>query len=159
MPWAPARSNGDTAPTVQTRISRPCESRLICTASSSTCRSTTPPRRNSDLCREGIPTMESSSTGSTLCGLEFLQSHQIRKTALVDANLPQQLEIAQHFAGAQHHGRQRVIGDGNREAGFFADALVEILQKRAAAGQDDAAVADVGGKFWRSAFQSHANGI
>jgi len=29
----PARSNGETAPTVQMRISRPSDSRLICTAS------------------------------------------------------------------------------------------------------------------------------
>src|ERR1700746_3429947 len=55
MPFAPARSNGDTAPTVQTRSNRPCESRLICTASNTTCRIITPASSTSDLCREGIP--------------------------------------------------------------------------------------------------------
>ena len=43
--------------------------------------------------------------------------------------------------------------------GFFANALVEILEQRAAAGEHDAAVADVGGKFGRSALQSDADGV
>src|SRR5256885_11237751 len=44
----PARSNGETAPTVQTRISRPWDSRLICTASMSTCKIMTPASRTRD---------------------------------------------------------------------------------------------------------------
>src|ERR1700688_1878650 len=71
----------------------------------------------------------------------------------VDRNQTQQVEIAQHFSGAQHHRGQRVVGDRDRQAGFFPDALVEIAQERAAAGEDDAAVADIGGKFRRSTFQ------
>src|ERR1700722_2540761 len=71
----------------------------------------------------------------------------------VDRNQTQQVEIAQHFSGAQHSRAQRVVGDGDGQASLFANALVEIAQERAAAGQDDAAVADVGGKFRRCAFE------
>ena len=66
--------------------------------------------------------------------------------ALLDRNLAQQLEVAEHLARAQHHAAQRIVGDRNRQPGFFANALVEILQQRAAAGQHDAAIADVGAK-------------
>src|SRR5207249_3134525 len=44
-------------------------------------------------------------------------------------------------------------------AGLFADALIQILQQRAAAGEDDAAIADIGGKLGWRALQRHANGI
>src|SRR5271157_767682 len=78
---------------------------------------------------------------------------------LVYRNLAQQPEIAQHAAGAQHHGCQRIVGDGNRQPGFFADALVQVLQQGAAAGQHDAAIADIGAQLGRSALQRHADGI
>jgi hypothetical protein len=47
-------------------------------------------------------------------GALFLQSAKTCKNPsllLVDANLSQQFEVAQHFSRAQHHRRQRVIGD------------------------------------------------
>src|ERR1700676_4407862 len=78
---------------------------------------------------------------------------------LVDTNLAQQFEIAEHFAGAEHHRSQGIVGNGNGKASFFADALIEIFQKRAPPGEDDAAIADVRGKFGRSAFQGHENRI
>ena len=37
--------------------------------------------------------------------------------------------------------------------------LSEILEQRAAAGEDDAAVADVGAQFGRSALQGDADGV
>ena len=63
---------------------------------------------------------------------------------LIDRDLPQQLEVAQHLAGTQHHAAQRIIRNRHRQSRFFADALVQILQQRAATRQNDAAVADVG---------------
>src|SRR5215467_4430475 len=77
----------------------------------------------------------------------------------VDANLTQQLEIAEHLASTEHYRSQRIVGDRNGQAGFLADALVEILEQCAAAGEDDAAVADVGGKFGRGALESDPYGV
>src|SRR5208282_2439879 len=45
------------------------------------------------------------------------------------------------------------------QAGFLADALVQIFDQRAAAGQHDASVADVSGEFGRRAFERYADGI
>src|SRR5215469_16859238 len=38
------------------------------------------------------------------------------KDGLVDRDLPQQLEIGEHLAGAEDDGRQGVVGDGDGEA-------------------------------------------
>jgi hypothetical protein len=46
------------------------------------------------------------------------------KTCLLDGNLSQQLEVAEHFAGTQHYATERVIGDGDRQSSFFADAFI-----------------------------------
>src|SRR5690242_11304861 len=78
---------------------------------------------------------------------------------LVYRNLTQEPEIAEHAPSAEDHGSERVVGDGDGKAGLFADALVEILEKGAAAREDDAAVADIGAQFGRSAFERYANGI
>src|SRR5271168_1103245 len=180
IPVAPARSNGVTAPTVHTRIRRPCESRWICTASSSTCSTITPASRNSDLWREGIPTIASCST-NTLVYTDFevsvrfspaspLTTSQLQnpkfhfpglwtRRLLVDANLPQQFEVAQHLSRAQHHRRQRIVGDGDRQSSFLAYTLIQIFQQRAAARQHDSAIAYVGGKIGRCPLQRDTNGI
>src|SRR5580700_6168668 len=79
--------------------------------------------------------------------------------ALFDRNLSEQLEIAEHLTGAQNHAAQRIVGDGNGQAGFFADALVKIFQQRAAAGEHDAAITDVGGKFRRRTLEGDANRV
>src|SRR5271170_3093234 len=147
MPYEPARSNGEIAPTVHTRIRRPCESLLICTARSSICSNTIAARRKIDLCREGTPTMVTRSifnrarkTAALRC-FSYAEKLSFAKK-LIDANLPQQLEVAQHFPRAEHDGSQRIVRNGHRQAGFFANALIEILQQRAAAGQYDAAIAN-----------------
>src|SRR5207253_4944041 len=75
------------------------------------------------------------------------QSSKTENCFLVDANLTQQFEVAEHLSRAEHHRSQRIIGNRYRQAGLLANALVEILQQRAAARQDDTAVADVGGKL------------
>src|SRR5215467_9374375 len=77
----------------------------------------------------------------------------------VDANLTQQFEIAEHLAGTEHDRSQRIVGDRNGQTGLLADALVQILEQRAAPGKDDAAVADVGGKFGRGALESDPHGV
>src|SRR5580692_11423811 len=150
-PLAPTRSNGVTAPTVQTRISRPCESPRIWMARNRTCSMTTPISRNKLLWREGIATIFQN--------LETRTRKLETRENLVDADLAQQFEIAEHLARTEHDRCQWIVGDRNRQAGLFADALVEIFQQRAAAGEDDAAVADVGGKFGRCALESHAHRI
>jgi len=53
---------------------------------------------------------------------------------LVDADLAQKFEVAEHFTGAENDRSERVVGDRNWQAGLFADALIEIFQQRAAAG-------------------------
>src|SRR3984957_3279796 len=61
---------------------------------------------------------------------------------LFDRNFTQQFEVAEHFARAQNYAAQRIIGNRNRQPGFFPNTFVEILQQRSTAGQHDAAVAD-----------------
>src|SRR5438105_5675455 len=84
---------------------------------------------------------------------------ETRAALLVDANLTQQLEIAEHFSGAEHHGRERIIGNRYRQAGFFANAFIKIFQECATAGENDPAIADVRGQFRGSTFESNADGI
>src|ERR1700720_3533804 len=128
MPFAPARWNGETAPTVHTRSSRPCESRLICTASSTTCRKITPASSTSDLCREGMPAIVLRSSfrfegfsckRPEVCDLRL--SPDTKNLQLitnycfsVDANLPQQPEIAQHLSRTQHYGSQWIVRNRHR---------------------------------------------
>src|SRR5580700_7482570 len=92
-----------------------------------------------------------------------LSSDSIRavpgRLSLVYRNLPQQPEIAQHAAGAEHHRSQRIVGYGNRQTGLLADALVEIFDKRAAAREHDAAVADIGAQLGWGTLQRHADGV
>src|SRR5579862_3652791 len=113
---AAARPRGAMSSTAQTRIKRTCCSRLICTARSRSCAPKAKASNVSDRWREGIANMT--------------QLHHPRRaggtseTRLVDGHQPQQVEIAEHLSGAQHHGSQRIVGDGNRQPGFFADALV-----------------------------------
>src|SRR5260370_41327526 len=70
---------------------------------------------------------------------------------LFDRNFSQQLEIAEHLPGAQHHAAQRIVRDRDRQSGLLADPLVEILNQRSSAGQHDASVADVGRNLTRRA--------
>src|SRR5262245_1434280 len=43
---------------------------------------------------------------------------------LVDRNLPEQVEVRQHLAGAEHDGRQRIFRHRERQPGLFAQAFV-----------------------------------
>ena len=68
----------------------------------------------------------------------------LRGLAAVD-----RLELLEASAGADRHAGQRALGEVNRHLGLVAQALVEAVQERAAAGEDDAAVHDVGRQLGR----------
>jgi hypothetical protein len=64
-------------------------------------------------------------------------------------SLPGRAQVLERPAGAERDAGQRIVGDGDRKPGLVAKHLVEPLQQRAAAGQDDALVDDVGGELGR----------
>ena len=76
---------------------------------------------------------------------------------LFPGHLARSGEVGQHHAGAQDHRGQRILGDEHRQAGLLAQPLVEVAQQRAAAGQDDAAVVDVGGQLGRNPLERVAH--
>src|SRR4051794_22694277 len=67
------------------------------------------------------------------------------------------LLFLQRSASAERNAGERVVGDGDGKAGLVAQHLVETLQERSSTGQDDALVADIGGKLGRSVLKSDAN--
>src|SRR2546422_7737715 len=82
-----------------------------------------------------------------------------RRTPLFYRNSTQQVEVREHLARAQDHGRQRVLGNGDGQAGLLADALVEVLQQSASAREHDAPVGNIGGEFGRGALEGDSDGI
>src|ERR1039458_2095406 len=78
---------------------------------------------------------------------------------LVYRNSPQQPEIAEHAARPNHHGSQRIVGDGHRQASLLPDALIQVLEHGSATGEDDAAVADVRAQLGWGALQRLADGV
>src|SRR6188768_2448733 len=52
-------------------------------------------------------------------------------------------------SGGERHAGERVFGDRDRQAGLVTQHFVEALQQRAAASEDNALVANVGGQFRR----------
>src|SRR2546427_8657864 len=65
----------------------------------------------------------------------------------VDRDLAQEVEVIQHLPRAQDDRGLRVVRHRDGEAGLLAEALVEVLELRAAAGQDDSLVHDVRGQL------------
>src|SRR5918997_4047070 len=63
------------------------------------------------------------------------------------------LELLEAAAGADRHAGERRLGEVSRHLGLVAQALVEPLQQRAAAGEHDAAVHDVRRQLGRSAVE------
>ena len=74
-------------------------------------------------------------------------------------NLPQQVEVRQHLAGAEHDRRQRILGHRERESRFLPEAFVEVLEQRPPSGKHDAAVDDIGRKFGGCALQRDADRV
>src|SRR3954447_16192238 len=68
-----------------------------------------------------------------------------------------ELLFLQRAAGAERNAGERIVGDGDGKAGFVAQHLVETLKQRAAAGEDDALVADVGGELRRGILERDAD--
>src|SRR5690242_16138394 len=59
------------------------------------------------------------------------------------------LELLEAAAGADRDAGQRRLGQVHRHVRLVAEPLVEAVQQRAAAGEDDAAVHDVRGELGR----------
>ena len=62
-------------------------------------------------------------------------------------------EAVECSAGAERDRRQWIFGNRDRKAGFLSEQFVEVFKQCAAAGQDDAAIDDIGGQFRRGLFQ------
>src|SRR3546814_3371309 len=67
--------------------------------------------------------------------------------------------LFQRPASPQRDAGQRIVGDGDGEAGLVAQHFVETLQQRAAAGEDDALVDDVGGQLRRGILERDADAL
>src|SRR5919199_190744 len=63
------------------------------------------------------------------------------------------LELLERAPGADRHARERRLGQVRRHLGLVAQALVEPLEQRAAAGHHDPAVHDVGRELRRRAVE------
>src|SRR5438093_10577728 len=61
-------------------------------------------------------------------------------------------------AGAHGHAFEGVVGDVAGDADLLGDEAVEVAELGGAAGEDDAAVDDVGGEFGRGALEDRADG-
>src|SRR5690349_11241146 len=70
-----------------------------------------------------------------------------------------ELLVLQRAAGSKRGAGQRVVGDGDGETGFVAQDLVQPLQQGTTSGEDDALVADVGGKLRRRVLESDSHAL
>src|SRR5713101_3412381 len=61
--------------------------------------------------------------------------------------------MIEHLARAHHDRRERVGGDGDRQAGLLAQQHVEVAQECAAAREYDPLPDNIGGQFRRRAFE------
>jgi len=66
------------------------------------------------------------------------------------------LELLQYPAGAFSHGAHGIVGDMNRQAGFFRHQAVDAAQQRAATGEHDPAIDQIGGELRWAAFKGNA---
>jgi rod shape-determining protein MreB len=66
------------------------------------------------------------------------------KKKIGNAAPPEQIELFERAAGAEHHGTLGRLGHGDWQAGLIAQQHVQVAQERPAAGQHDAAIDDVG---------------
>src|SRR5512137_513918 len=82
-----------------------------------------------------------------------------RRSASDEGDLLQELQVVEHLARPEDDGRQRVLGDEDGQLGLLADPLIQVLEQRAAAGQDDAPVDDVRRELGRRPLQGDADGV
>src|SRR5437870_11653412 len=69
-----------------------------------------------------------------------------------------ELEVVEGDAGAHRHAFEGVVGDVAGDADLLGDQAVEVAEEGGAAGEDDAAVDDVGGELGRGALEDRADG-
>src|SRR5947208_2115059 len=69
-----------------------------------------------------------------------------------------QLEVVEGDAGAHGDAFEGVVGDVAGDADLLGDQAVEVAEQGGAAGEDDAAVDDVGGELGGSALKDGADG-
>src|SRR4051794_17446258 len=75
-----------------------------------------------------------------------------------DGHLLQQIELIQYLAGAEGDAGQRVLALRDRQVRFLAKQMIETAQQRAAAGEHDALVDDIGGQLGRRPLEARAHG-
>ena len=68
---------------------------------------------------------------------------------LLQCDFPEQVQLVEGPAGAEHDGALGRIGDHHRQAGLLAQQDVQVAQLRPAAREHDAAVDDVGRELGR----------
>ena len=78
--------------------------------------------------------------GGEICGLR-------------DCDLSQKVDIGQHHPSSPHDRRARLFAVCYRQAGFFAEALIEVFQQGASAGEDDPFIDDIRGQLWGCLFK------
>src|SRR6266571_769794 len=71
-----------------------------------------------------------------------------------DRNAPEQVQLVEDFAGAEHHAGEGVFGDHHRQTGFFPEQDIQVTQQCPSARQDNPLVDDVGGQLGRGPFQT-----
>src|SRR5947207_10749763 len=74
-----------------------------------------------------------------------------------DGHLLQQIELIEHLAGAEGDAGQRILALRDRQVRFLAQQMIEAAQQRAAAGEHDALVDDIGGQLGWRALQAGAH--
>src|SRR5690606_26024646 len=65
----------------------------------------------------------------------------------------------QGFSAATSYAGERIFRNNHRQAGLFADELVQAAQQRTATGQYNAALGDIRGQFWRRLLQGALHGL
>ena len=83
------------------------------------------------------------------------------ESALDDENSTpfERVELLEGLTAADRHAVQRVVGDEDRHAGLVLEAGVEAVEQRAAAGEHDALLHDVGGELRRRLVERDLHGV
>lgn len=78
---------------------------------------------------------------------------------LVYTHILENIDIVKGLACAHDHGGKRIVDNSDGQIGLVAQKLIEALQERAAAGEHDAAVNDVGRQLGRGLLEGDAHGL
>ena len=86
-------------------------------------------------------------------------SQQIQHAVLRDRDVLQEAQLVEHLARAHDDGRERIFGRHDRKTGFLSQEDVEVPEQRAATGEDDALVDDVGSELRRAALEAYPDAV